>query len=203
MLAPHRLDNRKLNLVTVRCIHVPPEYFFVVLGLVYYYDVCDRSIHHLKLSHPEVVVALAVICDLHLVFAPDHGSRRRVELPSDSPVEAGAFEAVGRQSLLSLRVGLCSGVLLGDPLLLLIIPDHHATICVVPSVHPLPVHRADRFIKDVLVHPRILVEEEHYAGLYLSVFLRSDYSCHPDIDFVRSQIAKHSSHSLASLLDPQ
>ena len=159
MLAPHRLNHCKFELVAV-CIHVPPEHFFVVFGLVDYYDVCDRSIHHIKLSNPEVVVALASICDLHLVFAPDRGIRCRVEFPSDSPVEAGPFEAVRCQSLLFFRIGLRSGVLLGDPLLLLIIPDHHAAICVVPSVHPLPVHRADRLIKDVLVNSCILVEKE-------------------------------------------
>ena len=84
-----------------------------------------------NVSDLEAVVTLAVSGDV-AVFGLNPDERRRVQLTSDAPVEAGTLEAVGCKPLLFFGPAFGSRVLLLDPLVLFVVPDGYDAVGVVP-----------------------------------------------------------------------
>ena len=133
--------------------------------------------------------------DLH-VSRVDPDKWRRVQLSADPPVETGPFEGVGRLAFFLLCIGFGSDVLLPDPFVLSVLPlaeDSDATeeVPVDQLVFSLPFFRAYRFIQDVLIHPRVFVEQDATA------LLRD--RLHATVDLVCSQFSKFE-HLITSLL---
>ena len=120
---------------------------------------CDSAILVPDPDYLEPVVALAVLGEF-VVTLLDPDERCCVQFPADAPVEAGPLEAVGGKALFPLGVALRAGVFLADPLFHLFAPNGNDAVLVVPGMFPLPAERPYHFVKDVLIAPRILIQEQ-------------------------------------------
>ena len=87
----------------------------------------------------------------------DPDKRRCVQFSPDSPVKAGSFGTIGRQSLLRFGETLFPSILFRHPQLLLSIPDAYCTVGILTAMTTHPIQRTDSFIKDIHVAPGILV----------------------------------------------
>lgn len=129
--------------------------------------------------------------NLHLIGL-DPDERGGIQFAADAPVDARALEAVRSKTLLRFRVALRARVLFADPLLLLLIPDADGAVRVVSAMAAHPVFSANRFIKDVHVAARVLIEEQLRA-LFRDL-------CNADVNLVSVQRAEYKLFVLAHLI---
>jgi len=151
-----------------------PHVFFIVI------------IYHITKTRPEksgfrscfiVKPPLAFpLFDLHHARGnPDEG--RGIEFPPNAPIEAGPLERVGGFAFDRFHAGFGANIGLGYPLGFIFVSNGH------PAMHfaingerfPLPVHRADGFIKDYLPILQLRHELEQEA-IYKTTLLRYNIS---------------------------
>ena len=91
----------------------------------------------------------------------------RVKLTTDSPVESGAFEGIGRLSFLLLGIGLRTHILFVYPYAFISVPDRYRAeqVSVYQFVATLPVVWTIDLIQHTHINTGIFIEQEGTAVL--------------------------------------